>query len=85
MYLWKYGAESVTAAQRLANRPVLMLKTRRSLRAVHFHPQGAPLILTAEVSQQICLDEYIYQVIITPIFISVDSLLQYTALCVTIH
>jgi activator-of-BECN1-regulated-autophagy protein 1 len=27
-----------------------VLKTRRSLRAVHFHPHGAPLLLTAEVS-----------------------------------
>lgn len=30
--------------------PVVVLKTRRSLRAVHFHPHGAPLLLTAEVS-----------------------------------
>jgi len=29
--------------------PVIILKTRRSLRAVHFHPHGAPLLLTAEV------------------------------------
>ncbi len=29
--------------------PHIALKTRRSLRAVHFHPHGAPLMLTAEV------------------------------------
>jgi hypothetical protein len=29
--------------------PVVVHKTRRSLRAVHFHPHGAPLMLTAEV------------------------------------
>ncbi len=30
--------------------PVVVHKTRRSLRAVHFHPHGAPLMLTAEVA-----------------------------------
>lgn len=30
--------------------PHVALKTRRSLRAVHFHPHGRPLMLTAEVS-----------------------------------
>ena len=30
--------------------PLVVHKTRRSLRAVHFHPHGAPLMLTAEVS-----------------------------------
>ena len=29
--------------------PTIVLKTRRSMRAVHFHPHGAPLVLTAEV------------------------------------
>lgn len=29
--------------------PIVVHKTRRSLRAVHFHPHGAPLMLTAEV------------------------------------
>ena len=29
--------------------PMVVHKTRRSLRAVHFHPHGAPLMLTAEV------------------------------------
>ena len=31
--------------------PCISLRTRRSLRAVHFHPHGAPLILTAEVNE----------------------------------
>ncbi|XP_010542908.1 PREDICTED: uncharacterized protein LOC104815976 [Tarenaya hassleriana] len=30
--------------------PSIVLKTRRSLRAVHFHPHGAPFLLTAEVN-----------------------------------
>lgn len=29
--------------------PTIVLKTKRSMRAVHFHPHGAPLLLTAEV------------------------------------
>lgn len=29
--------------------PAAVLKTRRSMRAVHFHPQGLPIVLTAEV------------------------------------
>ena len=32
--------------------PLVVHKTRRSLRAVHFHPHGAPLMLTAEVSAE---------------------------------
>lgn len=32
------------------SKPVVVLKTRRSLRAVHFHPHGAPFLLTGEVS-----------------------------------
>ncbi|KAG2306493.1 hypothetical protein Bca52824_026241 [Brassica carinata] len=30
--------------------PAIVLKTRRSLRAVHFHPHRVPLLLTAEVT-----------------------------------
>ena len=44
MYIWKYNQEGLTKPV-----PVVVLKTRRSLRAVHFHPQGAPLLLSAEV------------------------------------
>lgn len=39
--MWEYNkADSV---------PVVVLKTRRSLRAVHFQPHGVPYLLTAEV------------------------------------
>ena len=31
--------------------PCISLRTRRSLRAVHFHPHGAPLLLSAEVNE----------------------------------
>jgi len=30
--------------------PAIVLRTRRSLRAVHFHPHAAPFLLTAEVN-----------------------------------
>ncbi|KAG6420034.1 hypothetical protein SASPL_116548 [Salvia splendens] len=44
LYMWHYnkGGE--------ASSPTIILKTRRSLRAVHFHPHAAPFILTAEVN-----------------------------------
>ena len=32
-------------------KPVVSLRTRKSLRAVHFHPQGIPFMLTAEVQE----------------------------------
>ena len=41
LYMWEYGKEGV--------QPMVVLKTRRSLRAVHFQPHGVPLLLTAEV------------------------------------
>ena len=31
--------------------PYISLRTRRSLRAVHFHPHGAPMVLSAEVNE----------------------------------
>ena len=31
--------------------PCIALRTRRSLRAAHFHPHGAPLLLSAEVNE----------------------------------
>lgn len=43
LYMWEYKRFGASPA------PVVCLKTRRSLRAVHFHPHGAPLLLTAEV------------------------------------
>jgi activator-of-BECN1-regulated-autophagy protein 1 len=41
LYVWAYEPGG--------GPPAIVLKTRRSMRAVHFHPHGAPLILTAEV------------------------------------
>ncbi|MQM06323.1 hypothetical protein Taro_039144 [Colocasia esculenta] len=41
LYIWNY--------KRTAS-PTIVLKTRRSLRAVHFHPHAAPFLLTAEVN-----------------------------------
>ncbi|CAM6099134.1 unnamed protein product [Calypogeia fissa] len=44
LYIWQYTKEAEAAS------PVIVLRTRRSLRAVHFHPHAAPLLLTAEVN-----------------------------------
>ncbi|GKC88788.1 transducin/WD40 repeat family protein, partial [Tanacetum coccineum] len=44
LYLWRYNSRGETSA------PAIVLRTRRSLRAVHFHPHSAPLLLTAEVN-----------------------------------
>lgn len=43
LYIWNYNKRDEAAA------PTIILRTRRSLRAVHFHPHGAPYLLTAEV------------------------------------
>ena len=49
------GAENASgdagASGDLARVPCISLRTRRSLRAVHFHPHGAPLLLSAEVNE----------------------------------
>lgn len=45
LYIWQYSRHAEDTAS-----PAIVLKTRRSLRAVHFHPHGAPLLLTAEVN-----------------------------------
>ena len=45
LYMWEYSKEGV--------QPMVVLKTRRSLRAVHFQPHGTPLLLTAEVRPHI--------------------------------
>ncbi|XP_050106274.1 uncharacterized protein LOC126585788 [Malus sylvestris] len=42
LFIWKYNGEPSS--------PDMVLKTWRSLRAVHFHPQAAPFLLTAEVN-----------------------------------
>ncbi|XP_047319249.1 uncharacterized protein LOC124922569 isoform X2 [Impatiens glandulifera] len=44
LYMWYYNRQGD------ASSPTIVLKTRRSLRAVHFHPHGAPFLLTAEVN-----------------------------------
>ena len=41
LYMWEFTKEGA--------QPQVVLKTRRSLRAVHFQPHGVPLLLTAEV------------------------------------
>ncbi|GAV63096.1 WD40 domain-containing protein [Cephalotus follicularis] len=44
LYIWQYDKRGE------ASSPNIVLKTRRSLRAVHFHPHAAPFLLTAEVN-----------------------------------
>lgn len=43
LFIWNYKRTGE------ASSPAIVLKTRRSLRAVHFHPHAAPFLLTAEV------------------------------------
>ncbi|KAL8121993.1 uncharacterized protein LOC141659374 isoform X2 [Apium graveolens] len=45
LYIWHYNGRGETDS------PSIILKTRRSLRAVHFHPHAAPFLLTAEVNE----------------------------------
>ncbi|KAL6571364.1 hypothetical protein OROHE_003007 [Orobanche hederae] len=45
LYMWHYNRRGEASA------PTIILKTRRSLRAVHFHPHAAPFLLTAEVNE----------------------------------
>ena len=42
LYAWHYGLPG-------PDKPEVVLKARRTLRAVHFHPLQAPSILVAEV------------------------------------
>ncbi|KAG7989793.1 hypothetical protein I3843_03G255100 [Carya illinoinensis] len=44
LYLWHYNKRGESSS------PIIALRTRRSLRAVHFHPHAAPFLLTAEVN-----------------------------------
>lgn len=44
LYIWQYDRRGENSS------PTVVLKTKRSLRAVHFHPHGAPFLLTAEVN-----------------------------------
>lgn len=43
LYIWQFTKEGEGAV------PIVVLRTRRSLRAVHFPPHAAPFLLTAEV------------------------------------
>ena len=54
LYAWKYKKYRLRSDPSGVEVDVrdavnILLKTPRSLRAVHFHPTGAPLLLTAEV------------------------------------
>ncbi|XVF32299.1 hypothetical protein REPUB_Repub17cG0070200 [Reevesia pubescens] len=44
LYIWNYNKKGEGSS------PAIILRTRRSLRAVHFHPHAAPFLLTAEVN-----------------------------------
>ncbi|XP_010522525.1 PREDICTED: uncharacterized protein LOC104801119 isoform X2 [Tarenaya hassleriana] len=44
LHMWRYNNRGEDSS------PSIVLKTRRSMRAVHFHPRGAPFLLTAEVN-----------------------------------
>ncbi|KAL6581912.1 hypothetical protein OROMI_005926 [Orobanche minor] len=44
LYIWHYSRRGE------ASSPIIIMRTQRSLRAVHFHPHGAPFLLTAEVN-----------------------------------
>ncbi|XP_072987690.1 uncharacterized protein [Typha latifolia] len=44
LFIWDYNRRGE------ASSPMIVLKTRRSLRAVHFHPLAAPFLLTAEIN-----------------------------------
>ncbi|KAK8962982.1 hypothetical protein KSP40_PGU005969 [Platanthera guangdongensis] len=44
LYIWNYNRRGETSS------PTIVLKTRRSLRAVHFHTHGSPFLLTTEVN-----------------------------------
>ncbi|KAK3417131.1 hypothetical protein EUGRSUZ_H02881 [Eucalyptus grandis] len=44
LYIWHYNRSEETSS------PTIVLRTPRSLRAVHFHPHAAPFLLTAEVN-----------------------------------
>lgn len=51
LYIWNYSKKTA---------PAIVLKTRRSLRAIHFHPHAAPFLLTAEVCYQKCDCKVVY-------------------------
>ena len=50
LYVWDGDVSKAPTGGTKMAAPVVVLHTKRSLRAVHFHPLGAPLLLTAEVN-----------------------------------
>jgi activator-of-BECN1-regulated-autophagy protein 1 len=60
LYIWDYTVPGAA--------PAIVLRTRRSMRAVHFHPQGLPLLLTGEVqdpSPTFQLPEALHEEVVT--------------------
>ena len=60
LFMWEWqkagaGPSDISDPAERAWSPIVVHKTRRSLRAVHFHPHGAPLMLTAEVLSIPCI------------------------------
>lgn len=51
VYMWQFGVTSSIPGGS-GGFPAAVLKTRKSLRALHFHPLGVPLLLTAEVVER---------------------------------
>jgi activator-of-BECN1-regulated-autophagy protein 1 len=59
LYIWDYSRGLPSSTEEMDSNngsetvgKVSILKTKRSLRAVHFHPFGVPLLLSAEVNDQ---------------------------------
>jgi activator-of-BECN1-regulated-autophagy protein 1 len=52
LFMWRYNERGT------AGSPVLALRCRHSLRAVHFHPGSQPVLLAAEVRGPIPRGEY---------------------------
>ena len=50
LYIWDYSRSMARGGAEV--KPVSILRTKRSLRAVHFHPFGIPILLSAEVNDQ---------------------------------
>ncbi|KAM7261478.1 hypothetical protein ACFE04_008845 [Oxalis oulophora] len=48
LFMWQYNKRD-NKREKLS--PAVVLRTRKSLRAVHFHPYAAPFLLTAEVNE----------------------------------
>ena len=64
--------------------PVMVLRTHRSLRAVQFHPTGAPYLLTAELHQTISQRELIEHLPL-PLATDVDAYTRRSADVLPVH